>query len=294
MSFEMQYRPLGKTGKQVSVIGLGTWQFGGEWGQKFSVREVRNILAAARDVGLNFIDTAECYGDHVSEKLLGKAVKDDGGHWIIATKFGHKFKGFLERQADYSVAGMKSQLEKSLKALKREQIDLYQAHGVSEETFANDELWTVLDKLKQEGKIGAIGVSINYDALVLDRDIIDTVQVVYNRLDREAEKEIFPKAKETNLGVLARVPLASGFLSGKYSPGSRWSKKDVRKHMTDENIDSRLREVEKIKENELPEGVSLAAWALAWCLKNPLVSTVIPGCKSVEQALQNASAVELL
>ena len=188
---------------------------------------------------------------------------------------------------------MESQLEKSLRALKTNWIDLYQVHGVSQETYENDKLWTALEKQRKLGKIRFIGVSIGHDPMPLGRDIIQTVQVHYNRLDRGAEKEVFPLCVKKKLGVLARVPLASGFLSGKYHPGHRWHTKDLRNRMQNVEIDKRLSEIERIQKEEVPSGVPLANWALSWCLRHPAVTAVIPGCKSVEQVRANAATAEL-
>ncbi|MEF8787812.1 MAG: aldo/keto reductase, partial [Planctomycetota bacterium] len=159
--------------------------------------------------------------------------------------------------------------------------------------FRDDELWAEVQKQKEKGKIRAIGVSIDHEGFPLDRDEVETVQVIHNRLNRGAEEEVLPKAKEKGLGVLSRVPLASGFLSGKYSEGQRWPDDDVRSLHDEEKIDRRLREVERLQREEVPEGVDMAPWALSWSLRHPAVTTVIPGCKSVEQVRSNASAAEL-
>ena len=119
----MQYRRLGNTEMNISVIGLGTWQFGGEWGHDFSQAEVHAIVDAARETGINFIDTAECYGDHLSERFVGEAIKADRDKWIVATKFGHHFNAFLDRDQVFSVEAVQQQLEDSLKALQIDVID---------------------------------------------------------------------------------------------------------------------------------------------------------------------------
>ena len=289
----MQYRKLGQTGMTTSVVGVGAWQFGGEWGQKFDIDQVRLILDAARHMGINLIDTAECYGDHLSEQLIGEAIVQDRDHWIVATKFGHKFLGHLERGTDFSAVGVVKQLEASLKALRIDRIDLYQAHGVSQETFDDDSLWSELEKQKQIGKIRSIGVSIGFDPMPLERTEVEAVQTIYNRLDQDAEEAVLPACQKKNLGVLARVPLASGFLSDRYKPGQRWPHGDVRQRRKPEDIDRRLKQVEQIGRNQVPNGANLSAWALSWCLKNPAVTTVIPGCKSVEQVEANAAAADL-
>ena len=158
----MRYRTLGKTGLRVSVIGVGTWQFGGEWGVNFSQEQVDAILDAAAGSGINLIDTAECYGpEHLSEKLVGDYLsRSDRSRWIIATKFGHHFKSFMNRDDDFSISGVRAQLEASLKALRVETIDLYQFHSGSDAVFQNQEPWSLLAEQKREGKIRHIGLSI--------------------------------------------------------------------------------------------------------------------------------------
>ncbi|MDQ0253405.1 aryl-alcohol dehydrogenase-like predicted oxidoreductase [Evansella vedderi] len=295
----MKYRRLGKTDLKVSVVGVGTWQFGGEWGMDFSQEEVNSILDKSKEVGINLIDTAECYGDHLSEKFIGNYLSNDKREdWIVATKFGHQFHANFERTNHWSAEEVLTQLEDSLKALKTDYIDLYQFHSGSDESFKNDELWTMLDKQVQAGKIRHLGISIGSNQNIYQTDLATEVnakaiQVVYNRLEREPEEEVFPSCERQDLGVLARVPLASGYLSGKYKPGAVFGDQDVRHKHDQEDVARKLRLVEEIKLNEVPEGVNMAQWALAWCLKHPAVTTVIPGCKSPEQVELNASAASL-
>ncbi|MBI5299253.1 MAG: aldo/keto reductase [Deltaproteobacteria bacterium] len=293
----MKYRKLGKTGLDVSVIGVGTWQFGGEWGKNFTQLEVDQILDRAWDLGINLIDTAECYGDHLSEILIGNAIKKNRKDWIIATKFGHSFGGYLQRESHWTPKEVLKQLEDSLKALQTNTIDLYQFHSGDDEAFHQQELFEMLQKQMKAGKIRHLGNSLSNDFLSQVKDStksgIEVVQVVYNRLDRQPESEVFPFVKEQNLGVLARVPMASGFLSGKYKPNSKFKDNDVRARYNKNYLKNRLKEVEEIKKNEVPAGIDMSQWALAWCLKNPAVSAVIPGCKNITQIESNAKAAGL-
>jgi aryl-alcohol dehydrogenase-like predicted oxidoreductase len=296
----MRYRMLGKTGLRVSVIGVGTWQFGGEWGRDFSQAEADAILDAAAECGINFIDTAECYGDHLSERLIGDYLsRRDRSRWLVATKFGHHFNRFMNRDDDFSVAGVRQQLEASLQALHVGTIDLYQFHSGSDVLFQNQELWTMLAEQKRAGKIRHLGVSIlqkgsELQAREAARFGVEALQVFYNRLDRRAETLYFPHANKENLGILARVPLASGLLSGKYKPGATFAANDVRATFNAEKLKRDLVEVERLQREEVPAGVPMAQWAMAWCLKNPVVAALIPGCKNPEQVRANASAAELL
>src|SRR3954447_20833025 len=136
----MKYRRLGRTGIKVSVVGVGTWQFGGEWGKDFTQDEVDRMLRRARDLGINLMDTAECYGDHLSESLIGNAIRGDRESWVIATKFGHKFHGYMNRTEPRSAADVRVQLEDSLRALRTDYIDIYQYHSVRNGEFDDPEL----------------------------------------------------------------------------------------------------------------------------------------------------------
>jgi aryl-alcohol dehydrogenase-like predicted oxidoreductase len=296
----MHYRTLGSTGMRVSVIGVGTWQFGGEWAHDFSQPEVDDILDQAAACGMNFIDTAECYGDHLSERLIGDYLsRRDRSQWIVATKFGHYFHSFMRRTDDYSTSGARLQLESSLRALGVETIDLYQFHSGSDDSFRNDELWKMLDEQKRAGKVRHLGVSILGKGSVTQaseaRSVgAEALQVVYNRLDRRPERDYFPQAQRAQLGVLARVPLASGLLTGKYKPGAAFLPNDYRSTLDAEKLNRDLEEVERLRDTEVPAGIPMAQWALAWCLQNPAVSAVIPGCKDAAQVRANAAATGLL
>jgi myo-inositol catabolism protein IolS len=295
----LKYRKLGKTNLDVSVVGIGTWQYGGEWGKDFSQKEVDAILVKAKDLGINLIDTAECYGDHLSEKFIGRFLENDNREdWIVATKFGHHYHDVFSRTRHWSASEVLKQLDDSLKALRTEYIDLYQFHSGTNEEFNNDALWTLLDKQIQAGKIRHLGISIGandniYQTRLATEVNASVIQVVYNRLDIVPEHEVFPSCEEQNLGVLARVPLASGFLSGKYKPGAEFGASDVRHHHDKKKVEQQLQQVEDIQRNEVPDGVNMAQWALAWCLRHPAVTSVIPGCKNVEQVSLNAAAANL-
>ncbi len=296
----MKYRRLGKTELRVSVVGVGTWQFGGEWGKTFEQDEVDRIMARAMELGINLVDTAECYGDHLSEKLVGQAIRGSRDQWIVATKFGHKYDGLFDRSGHWSADDVRQQLEDSLRALGIDTIDLYQFHSGGDEVFDQEELWQMLQDQVQAGKIRHLGISISSRREMLHQvekasEVgASAIQLVYNRLERLPEARILPACQEQDLGVLARVPLASGLLSGKYRPGTDFSKpNDVRSTKDQEKLQQQLREVEEIKRQEVPEGANMAQWALAWCLKHPAVTCVIPGCKSIEQLESNAGAADL-
>ena len=294
----MKYRRLGKTDIRVSVIGIGTWQFGGEWGKIFEQTEVNAILEKAAELGVNLIDTAECYGDHLSEKLIGQAVKGQREKWIIATKFGHRFKPNFDRDCLFEPADVQEQLEESLRSLKTDYIDLYQFHSGNDEMFDVPGLWEILQKQVKAGKVRHLGISISSkfeNTYQVDKSFevgAEAIQVVYNRLERKPEGPMFDSCIRQNLGVLARVPLASGFLSGKYNKDAKFTKSDVRSVRQDNEVAKFIEKVEKVK-SEVPQDISMVQWALAWCLRHPAVTCVIPGCKTVEQVESNAMAADL-
>ena len=295
----MKYRRLGSTEMPVSVVGIGTWQFGGEWGHDYEVAEVEAILDRARELGINLLDTAECYGDHVSERLIGEAIEGRRDEWFVATKFGHRFTGNFERDQLWSADEVLRQLDASLEALRTDHVDLYQFHSGSKAAFDDPEWWPALAEQVKAGRIRHLGISIgkndDVDPTSRARDVgAQAIQVVYNRLDRTPEHDVFPTCQSHDLGVLARVPLASGYLSGKYRPDATFDDaSDVRSRHDPADVRRKLQEAERIRREEVPDGVDMATWALAWCLQHPAVSCVIPGCKNVEQVEANARAADL-
>lgn len=295
----MKYRRLGKTDVDVSVVGVGTWQLGGEWGKQFDQAEADAILGRARDLGMNLVDTAECYGDHVSEELVGRAIARHRDDWVLATKFGHRYLGDGRRRDEWSAEEVVDQLERSLRALGTDHVDVYQFHSGDDRVFDNDDLWESLSRQVDAGKIRHLGVSIGDNssttqvAQAVDRGIA-VVQLVYSRLDREPEESVLRMCAQMDLGVLAREPLASGLLTGKYAPGTRFTDPtDTRAGRDHEETEGRLQQAQRIQQDEVPPDVPMAAWALDWCLRNSAVTAVIPGCKSVAQVESNAAAADL-
>jgi aryl-alcohol dehydrogenase-like predicted oxidoreductase len=285
---------------RVSVIGLGTWQFGGEWGVDFTPSQVQTIVEEAGTLGINLIDTAECYGDHLSEKFIGQAIKGRRDQWIVATKFGHRYHDLFKRDDVYDPVEVQKQLEDSLRALQTDYIDLYQFHSGTDAMFDTDGLWEMLRRQQQAGKVRHLGLSVakSYDGHHQIDDAskagAETLQVVYNRLHRKHESYTFKASVEQDLGILARVPLASGFLTGKFSKDTQFDKTDMRGAWISEvERLGMLEAIEEIKKTEVPQGVPMAHWALAWALQHPAVTCVIPGCKNVDQLRSNAKAADL-
>ena len=297
----MKYRKLGNTGLKVSVIGIGTDQFSGGWNKHFTNTEVTKILNHGKKLGINFIDTAECYGNHASELLIGESIKKSRDHWIIQTKFGHRYNNTNNMITDFNPKSVISQFEKSLKSLKTDYVDVYQFHSGTNDEFFQNELWDVLNQLVKSGKIKHLGVSI-VNSSILSEDYqqlknsknynCKIIQVVYNRLNAKVEEIVLPYCLKNNLGVIARVPLAKGHLSGKYLPNFQFSDNDIRSTHDKDQTRIQLAKVKQIRENEVPNGVNLAQWALSWCLKHESISCVIPGCKNLEQLDINAKTVD--
>ena len=294
----MKYRRLGKSDLRVSVIGIGTWQLGGEWGQTYSAVEVQAILDQGAECGINLLDTAECYGDHLSEDLLGRAMEGKRHQWIVATKFGHHFNKPFDRDLRFTTEQVQTQLEASLRALRTDTIDLYQFHSGDDAMLQTEGLWEMLQRQQEAGKIRHLGISISSkleNTFQVDKASalgVSAIQLVHNRLNPQTEAT-FDACIKQDLGVLARVPLACGFLSGKYPKGTRFAEDDVRQvWLTEDFRNEQLAQVETLH-GEIPEGATMAQWALAWCLEHPAVTAVIPGCRDAKQVLSNAQAADL-
>ena len=304
----MKYRRLGTTGLRVSVIGVGTWQLGGEWGRRFTQGEVDELLGRARTLGVNLVDTAECYGDHLAEALIGPAIHHHREDWVVATKFGHQFHPEALHQHDRSPVQLRTdhwtptevvaQLEGSLRALRTDHVDLYQMHSASDEVFSRPDLWQALNQQVTNGKVRHLGISLGSSDIDQARRAAEVgasvIQVGYNHLDQSAEQGVLPVALDQDLGVIAREPLANGYLSGKYRPGA-WvtAADDWRSGHDPAEAQRKLELVAEIGRTEVPAGVDMAPWAIAWCLQHPAVSCVVAGCKSVQQLESNITAADL-
>ena len=191
------------------MIGIGTWQLGGELGKDFTAEEADAILGRARDLGVNLVDTAECYGDHLSEELVGKAIAAHRDDWVLATKFGHRYIGEGRRRDEWSPAEVVVQLERSLRALGTDRVDLYQFHSGDDTRLHSEELWQALDKQRTLGKIRHLGISVGNNTAAGQVSYAaevgaDVVQVVYSRIDREPEEAVLSTCTQHDLGVLAR------------------------------------------------------------------------------------------
>lgn len=298
----MNYRKLGKTGFDVSEIALGTWQVGGKWGSKFDHALAESILREAIDRGVNFIDTADVYSDGESEKAVGEAVRKSGRKVRIATKCGRQIQPHVSK--GYTPAALRGYVEDSLRRIGTDCIDLIQLHCPPTEVYYRPEIFGEFEKMKQEGKILNLGVSVEKveEAIkAIEFDNVTTVQIIYNIFRQRPHERFFAMAREKNVGLIIRVPLASGLLSGRFASDTRFAPGDHRffnrngmmfdKGETFAGVpyETGLRAVSRLKEI-FPQGVSLAHVALRWILLREEVSCIIPGASSPDQVRANLEA----
>lgn len=301
----MNYRILGKTGFKVSEISLGTWQVGGKWGEPFSHENAERILNAAIDNGVNFIDTADVYGGGESEKAVGKVVKSRKEKVYIATKCGRKLNPHTASM--YTPEALKKFVEASLLNMKIDSIDLIQLHCPPTEVFYKPEIFELFDKLKAEGKIKFLGVSVEKveEALkAIEYPNVATVQIIFNIFRQRPKELFFKEANKKNIGIIVRVPLASGLLTGKFTKDTAFNSKDHRffnrdgkyfdKGETFSGVDyeTGLEAVDELK-RIVGESNNLSQIALKWILQFKEVSCIIPGASNVEQLLSNIKAASL-
>ena len=301
----MNYRKLGKTGFEVAEIALGTWQVGGKWGSKFDHALAESILREAIDSGVNFIDTADVYSDGESERAVGEAMRRSGMKVRIATKCGRQIQPHVSK--GYTPAALRGYVEESLKRIGTECIDLIQLHCPPAEVYYRPEIFGEFEKMKQEGKILNLGVSVEKveEAMkAIEFDNVTTVQIIYNIFRQRPHERFFAMAREKNVGLIIRVPLASGLLSGKFASDTRFAPGDHRffnrngmmfdKGETFSGVpyETGLRAVTRLREL-FPEGVPLAHVALRWILMREEVSCIIPGASSPDQVRANLEATAM-
>lgn len=300
----MNYRSLGKTGFNISEVSLGTWQVGGKWGEKFDHSNAEKILNSAIDNGINFIDTADVYGDGESEKAVGNVVRSRSEEIFVATKCGRKFSPHINES--YTVEALRKCVEDSLTNMKLDVIDLIQLHCPPTEVFYRDEIFELFDRLKEEGKIRNLGVSIekvSEGLQAMKYENVTSIQFIFNMFRQKPIDELFAAVKANNIGLIARVPLASGLLTGKFSETTNFGKDDHRsfnrngeafdKGETFSGVDYQLgleavNELKDIFPNE-----DLALVALKWILQFDEISCVIPGASSPSQIEHNLKVENL-
>lgn len=299
----MQSRRLGKTGWDVSEIGFGAWAIGGEWGET-DEEESMAALHAAVDAGVTFFDTADVYGDGRSERLLGRLLRERDERLVVATKFGRRVE---QDPALFTYENLRGWLERSCENLGVEAVDLVQLHSPPWETYYLPEVHEACSRLVQEGLVRAYGVSVEKveeGLKAIEYDGVATIQLIFNLLRQRPAELFFEQARRRDVGVIVRVPLASGLLTGKFDRNSTFAAEDHRAYNrqgeqfdrgeTFSGVDYEvgLEVVEELRPL-VPPGATLAQLALRWILTFDAVSTVIPGAKTPEQVRANAAAADL-
>lgn len=298
----MNYRTLGKTGWKVSEISLGTWQVGGGWGQAFDPKKAEEILHTAFDQGINFVDTADVYDGGLSEAAVGRAVKERTEKIYVATKCGRRIQPHSNE--GYTPERLRKHVEDSLRNTGLDRLDLIQLHCPPGEVYHRDEIFGLFEDLKAEGKIAEMGVSverINEAMTAMKYDIVSTVQIIFNLFRQRPAELLFSHAEVNHIGLIIRVPLASGLLSGKITPQTTFNKDDHRHFNREGKAFDKgetfsgvplERAFPAIEELQKVLGDPLAAMALKWILMFDQVGTVIPGASSVEQVLENVKSAK--
>ena len=298
----MQRIPFGRTGRTTSRIGFGAWAIGGTWGE-VSLEDAKATLHAALDEGMTFIDTADVYGDGRSERIIREVLAErPGDRPFVATKAGRRLNPHVAE--GYTAANLEAFIDRSLMNLGVERLDLVQLHCPPTPVYSDPTVFAALDEIKRKGKIADYGVSVetvDEARTAIRQPGVVSVQIIYNLFRMKPAEVFFPEAKAASVAVIARVPLASGLLTGKMTRDSRFAADDHRSfNRNGEAFDKgetfsgvpfevALDAVEELRAL-VPEGATMAAFSLRWILMEEAVTVVIPGAKSPAQARANAAA----
>ena len=301
----LEQRPLGRTGLTASVVGLGTWQLGADWGE-VSEADAREVLEASLAAGVTFYDTADVYGDGRSERILGRFLADhDDSRLVVATKMGRRAEQVPE---NYVLENFRAWTDRSRKNLGVDTLQLVQLHCSPSEVIEADETYDALDELVEDGAIAAYGVSVetvDQAMSAMTRTHVASVQIILNAFRLKPLDRVLPAAATAGIGIIARVPLASGLLSGRYGETTTFAADDHRSYNRDgsafdvgetfSGVDFATgvvaaREFRDLVVEHLPRGTTPAQAAVAWVAQQPGVTTVIPGARNVDQAGANAAA----
>ncbi|PZX48661.1 aldo/keto reductase [Algoriphagus chordae] len=301
----MNYRILGKTGWKVSEIGLGTWQVGGGWGTPFKPKIAEEILHAAFDKGVNFVDTADVYDAGLSEAMVGQVVRERSERIYVATKCGRRIQPHIDET--YTVDKLRRHVEDSLRNTGLNRLDLIQLHCPPTSVYQRDDVFHLFEKLIAEGKVAAMGVSVEQvdeAKCAMEYEVVSSIQVIFNMFRQKPAEELFTLATAKNIGLIIRVPLASGLLSGKITSESTFSKDDHR-HFNREGkafdkgetfagvpLEKAFPALDELREVFKGDG-ALASLALRWILMYDEVSVVIPGASKLAQLEANVNAGQL-
>jgi len=299
----MEYREFGRTGWKVSSVGFGAWAIGGTWGPVEDADSIR-ALNCALDLGVNFFDTADVYGDGRSERLLARLRRERSEPFYIVTKAGRRLNPHVP--SGYNRENLTAFVERSLRNLETDALDLVQLHCPPTEVYYMPEVFGVLDDLVEQGKLRYYGVSVEKveEALkAIEYPNVQSVQIIFNIFRQRPIELFFPEAQRRKVGILARVPLASGLLTGKMRPDTRFDTDDHRsfnRHgesfdrgetFSGVDYETGLAAVEELR-RLVPQGMTMAQFALRWILMFDAVSTTIPGAKRPDQVEDNVRASE--
>jgi aryl-alcohol dehydrogenase-like predicted oxidoreductase len=299
----MRYRPLGKSGFDVSEIGFGAWAIGADWGDVDDEQSLRALHAAA-DAGVTFFDTADVYGDGRSERLIARFRKERREPIVVATKIGRRAPQHVK---EFSPENLGAWIDRSRKNLEVDRLDLVQLHCPPTDVFYRPEVFAAMGSFVEDGRIASYGVSVEKveeGLKAIEFPNVATVQIIYNMFRQRPAEHFLSAARKRNVGVIARVPLASGLLTGKFKRDTRFSATDHRNfNRHGESFDvgetfagvdyeTALAAVEQLR-SLVPADSTMAQMALRWILMNEAISTVIPGAKTPEQAQGNAAAADL-
>ncbi len=301
----MQYRRLGRTGYVVSAVSFGAWAIGADWGAVDDAQSMQTLHRAV-DLGINFFDTADVYGNGRSEKLLARLKRErPEAEIVIATKAGRRLDPHVA--AGYTPDNIAAFIERSLRYLETDALDLVQLHCPPTAVYYMPDLFDALDRLKQQGKVHHYGVSVEKveEALkAIEYPGVETVQIIFNMFRQRPAELLFREAQRRDVGILARVPLSSGMLTGKMTRATTFSADDHRRYnrqgeafdvgetFSGVDFETGLTAVERLKALK-PDGMTMAQFALRWILMFDAVSCTIPGAKSIRQVDDNAAAAGL-
>ena len=300
----MKNRVFNGGGAEVSEVGLGCWQFGGDWGE-VSEDEAQAILRASAEKGVTFFDTADVYGGGRSEKILGKFLAQTSESFFVATKLGRA--GDPGGAANFTRAAVRAHTEASLRRLGVEALDLTQLHCIPAEVLEQGEIFGWLRELKQEGKIKHFGASVesmDEAETCLKQEGLASLQIIFNLFRQKPIDVLFDQAREARVALIVRLPLASGLLSGKYTKDTQFAPSDHRTYNRDGqafNVGETFAglpfetgvDLADALKPLVPEGMTLAQMALRWCLDFPAITAIIPGAKNPQMAEANAAASDL-
>ncbi len=300
----MKYRKLGNTDVELSVVGFGVWTVSAGWWGEFTDDQAADLLRRALDLGVTFIDTGDTYGNGRGETLLAKAFGDRRADIVIGTKFGYDFytdpdqnRGQRERPHDWSPRFVRFALEQSLQRLGTEYVDLYSLHNPRMDAIQRDDLFELLERLRDEGKIRAYGASLGpaiggteHGREVIETRRMDALQIIYNLLEQDPGRRFVPLAEERNVGILVRVPHSSGMLEGKYTPETTFPPSDHRSHRPRSWLVEGLQKVDQLRFLHEGRGMTLGQAALKWVLAEASVTSAQPNIYDVEQLEEFAAA----